>query len=166
MELTKKQVKEILKKNNLPVATIEQEINKHLEQMSESQKEMILQKCIRVLADFKNNPNVNFDIIRDVICDHHETTFDAINNIDRHKQIVQVRQRIMYFCNYFKIGSLEFIAQKFNGTSRSNGLKNHATVINGIKKIKNSTFRNMIIQHELEEIEDKIINFSLTNTNY
>ena len=82
-----------------------------------------------VFAGLDSKP-ITAETIIEVVCDYYNTTYENIDNRDRHNKIVEVRQAIMYFLHTETNLTLYGISDKFTHKCH------HASVLNNIRKFK------------------------------
>lgn len=101
------------------------------------------------------------EFILQTVCDYNGINVDDALKETRKRTIVEVRQQAMYFCKFFKKGSLNEIGKTIGG-------KDHATVLHACKTVinlmdTNKQYREKIIslemyirnRHQLNKIKDQ-----------
>lgn len=86
-------------------------------------------------------------IIIQIVCDYYGTTYDKINNRDRHTKIVEVRQAIMYYLDLKTKLTLYGISDQFTHKCH------HASVLNNVRKYRDLLSYDKKLQNQHLEID-------------
>lgn len=92
---------------------------------------------------------ITIEQIQKIVCDHFGLTIEACNSSSRRREIVQVRQLVMYCAKLHTKSSLASIG-------RYCGNKDHATVLHACKTINNLIDIDKHFRAQVEQIEHKI----------
>lgn len=92
--------------------------------------------------------NELFGKVCEIVCKGERIELTDIKDKRRNGELLYPRQLIMYFAKEFKLGSLAEIARPFG--------RDHATVINSCKSIKNYIDTDKHKRERIEEYREKI----------
>lgn len=95
---------------------------------------------------------IPISIIQEIVCDYFDVSIDKILEITRKREIVTIRQIMMFFCCIYSNETL-------NTVGIQNGKKDSATVFHARKSIYNLYDTDKQIRKEIEEINNKIVNW-------
>lgn len=93
------------------------------------------------------------EIIEKIICEHFDTTMEKLSYRSNCREIVFPRQMAMFFFVKFTRMSLNHIGRLFD--------RDHTTVINGSKTIRDLMDTDEGIRNEVEQITKKLIPMSV-----
>lgn len=85
------------------------------------------------------------------VCEYKHTTYEDVKQTIRKREVVQIRQLLMYFLKEKSILSLRAIGNLFNG-------KDHATVVHAHKAITTLMESEKATRDEVEYIKNNIAN--------
>lgn len=91
--------------------------------------------------------------IQKLVADHFNVKVNDIKSSNRSKPLVTARQTAMFLIKNHMDKSLQDIGRAFGG-------KDHSTVINAIRKIKNEREKNLDLRKDIEELESRIHNLT------
>ena len=105
-----------------------------------------------ILKDFiekeKSRKKITIDEVKNCVCRKYGVSMSQILSSERTQSIVTPRQLAMFISRKFTTRSLPEIAKQFD--------KSHATIIHGVKSIKNRMMVEPELKHSLEEILDEL----------
>jgi chromosomal replication initiator protein len=133
------------------IREIEGAIVSILAHSSLNQKQITIELAKQIIDKFVRSTahEISIDYIQKVVCDYFKISVSEIFSTSRKRDIVQVRQTIMYFSKKYTELSLAIIGKRC-------GNKDHATVLHAIRIITNLISTDKEFRRHLEEI-DKII---------
>lgn len=94
------------------------------------------------------SPNRKADIIRSVICESYEVSYEVLSEKTRKRAVVDARHLYMYFMKNLTDASLKDIGEAFH--------QDHTTVIHGIKKVSDLIETDILFHAVANEIFTKI----------
>lgn len=109
----------------------------------------LAQQILRDLISKDEKQEITPEIIMSVVAEHLGVSVDDIKSKKRTKSIAQARQVVMYLCRALTDKGLQDIGDVVGG-------KDHATVINGIKKVEEKKKMDAEFGAQLEVIKKKI----------
>lgn len=113
-----------------------------------------LELAKKVLANHSNESStLTIQDIQKMVCEHYNVKLTEIKSGNRSKPIVTARQVAMYLTKGHLDKSLQDIGRAFGG-------KDHSTVINALKKIKNQLETNSDLRKDIDELETRIHNLT------
>ncbi len=92
---------------------------------------------------------VTLDSIREIVCDYYDIPYDKVAQKTKKREVVQVRQTIMFFAKLFTKHSLKFISEQFGGNE-------HTRVIHSCQVVKDRIDTEPIFKEQVEELKKKI----------
>lgn len=108
-------------------------------------------EAINEFLNKSNDPHVNTEYILSIVANYFNITSDEILSSKRTQEISYARQIAMYLLREFTNLSLPKIGQELGG-------RNHATIVSGIKKIKDSLEKDEDTKKIVEELVKNLEN--------
>ena len=90
------------------------------------------------------------NIIIKEVCDYYHVTIEEMKYRSRLRELVKVRQLIMFFCRKYTILSSEAIGKLIN--------RDHSTVLSGIKNVQDQFDTDKNYRMQFNELNEKIKN--------
>ena len=115
-------------------------------------EEVTLETARESLKDIINKDNIMTitpDFIVKVVSEHLNISEDDIKSKKRSQDIATARQVVMYFCRKYTVLSLQSIGNSVGG-------KDHATVMNGIKRVEEKLLVDSSFKLTLDAIDKKL----------
>ncbi len=109
----------------------------------------LAEDILKDLISNDNNHTITAERIIRTVAEHKGVTYDDILSSKRSQEINEARQISMYLCRSLTDLSLQAIGNCFGG-------RNHSTVINGEKKIKEKISSNTSFAKEIDIITNKL----------
>lgn len=97
-----------------------------------------------------NNKFVHKDVVKRIIGDFFDTTYEAVAVVTRKREIVYVRQMMMFFLAKYTCLTLESIGDMFGG-------KDHTTVIHSVDTIKDLSDAYPAVKDQVDRITQQIL---------
>ncbi len=108
-------------------------------------------EAIKEFLNKSDDPHVNTEYILSIVANYFNLTSDEILSSKRTQEIAYARHIAMYLMREFTGLSLPKIGKELGG-------RNHATILNGIKNIKNSMEKNEDTKKIVEELISNLEN--------
>ena len=146
-------IEEIL--TNTLVKSINEQIDRFIAGLNLANKKEIFYKVslgqIEIFANtlIINDNKWKFMVIKDIICEYYNISFDLIKVHNKRREIVTKRQVLQYFLqNYTRLTLIE-IGKKTGG----NHVYNHATILHSKEVINDLINSDRLFRNEIREIK-------------
>lgn len=109
----------------------------------------LAEDILKDLVSNESNHTVTPELIIRTVAEHKGVSYEDIISTKRNQEIAEARQISMYLCRKLTDLSLQAVGNCFGG-------RDHSTVINGEKKIKDKIASNSALSKEIDVITKKI----------
>ncbi len=109
----------------------------------------LAEDILKDLVSNESNHTVTPELIIRTVAEHKGVSYEDIISTKRNQEIAEARQISMYLCRKLTDLSLQAVGNCFGG-------RDHSTVINGEKKIKDKIASNSALAKEIDVITKKI----------
>lgn len=109
----------------------------------------LAEDILKDLVSNESNHTITPELIIRTVAEHKGVSYEDIISTKRNQEIAEARQIAMYLCRKLTDLSLQAVGNCFGG-------RDHSTVINGEKKIKDKIASNSALSKEIDVITKKI----------
>lgn len=109
----------------------------------------LAKEVLKDLVSDDTNKTITADLIIKTVAEHKHVSYEDIISSKRNQEIAEARQISMYLCRKLTDLSLQAVGNCFGG-------RDHSTVINGEKKIKDKLASNPALANDIDIIIKKI----------
>lgn len=109
----------------------------------------LAEDILKDLVSNESNHTITPELIIRTVAEHKGVSYEDIISTKRNQEIAEARQIAMYLCRKLTDLSLQAVGNCFGG-------RDHSTVINGEKKIKDKIASNSALAKEIDVITKKI----------
>lgn len=109
----------------------------------------LAKEVLKDLVSDDTNKTITADLIIRTVAEHKHVSYEDIISSKRNQEIAEARQISMYLCRKLTDLSLQAVGNCFGG-------RDHSTVINGEKKIKDKLATNAALSNDIDIIIKKI----------
>ena len=109
----------------------------------------VAKDSLKDIINKDNNPTITPDFIIKIVSEHMNISEDDIRSKKRSQDIATARQIVMYLCREYTVLALKSIGNAVGG-------KDHATVLNGIKRVEEKMNEDPSFKTSVETIIKKL----------